>query len=206
MEFVQENKLPLDFFSWHSYSDVEKNVAYENYVHTNLQKYGLLNTESILNEWNPSISKRGTLEDSCNVVEMMLRMQNTTVDMLMYYDGQVHGRYQGMYNPITLEPFKTYYVFKAFSKLYSLKNQAEVLNAPEGISCVAAASEDKKAVLMTNKNSDKKVVQISADSDCMLNVYRLNSDLNLEYTEKLSQDGCIEIGQFETVLLLSDIL
>ena len=37
MEFVKENNLPLDFFSWHSYSDAEKNIIYENMLMNSLQ-------------------------------------------------------------------------------------------------------------------------------------------------------------------------
>ena len=206
MKFVQENKLPLDFFSWHSYSDVEKNIAYENYVHSTLQKYGFLNTESILNEWNPGISKRGTLEDSCNVLDMMLQMQYTTVDMLMYYDGQVHGSYQGLYNPVTFEPFKTYYVFKAFSVLYKLGNQVEIIDDFDGISCVAAIGKDKKAILMTNKNTEKKKIQLVMDTEESLYMYRLNCNLNLEVDGEIRSEDFLEIGQFETFLLSSQIL
>ena len=206
LKFVKENNLPLDFFSWHSYSDAEKNVAYEKYVHENLEKYGFVNTESILNEWNPGIEHRGTLLDSCNVVEMMLKMQNTTVDMLMYYDGQVHGAYQGMYNPVSFEPFKTYYVFKAFSKLYKLQNQVKVTDISEGISCVAAANGNEKAVLITNNNIDNKLLQMEIDEGSQFNIYRINEKLNLEYAGKLGENGGIELEQFETVLLTSETL
>lgn len=106
MSFVKENNLPLDFFSWHSYSDVEKNVAYEKFVNEQLARYGYPETESILNEWNPGIQRRGTLADSAYISEMMLKMQDTTCDMLMYYNGDVNGAYNGLFNPLTREPFK----------------------------------------------------------------------------------------------------
>lgn len=201
MSFVKANSLPLDFFSWHSYSDVGKNVFYEKYVHEQLEKYGFSHTESILNEWNPDIKKRGTLEDSANVSEMFIAMQNTTVDMLMYYDGQVHGSYQGLFNPITYEPFKTYYVFKAFNELYKLKNQVEVSDIPEGVSCAAAAGGDNTAVMITNK-SEKKRIKISTDYDGAFKLLRLNEENNLTAEDKPFSDGEIEIDRFETVLLL----
>ena len=59
--------------------------------------------------------QRGTLKDSADISANMLTLQNTSLDMLMYYDGQVHGSYEGLFNPMTYEPFKAYYIFKAFS-------------------------------------------------------------------------------------------
>lgn len=202
MGFVAKNNLPLDFFSWHSYSDVTKNIAYEAYVHEQLEKYGYANTESILNEWNPDITKRGTLEDAANVSEMLLAMQNTTINMLMYYDGQVHGSYQGLFNPISYEPFKTYYVFKAFNELYKLKNQAEVSEIPNGISCVAATDESKYAIMLTNKSA-KKCIKITTDIDGVFRTYRLNDSLNLEVKDEFISNDEVEIDQFETILLLN---
>jgi len=202
LEFVKKNSLPLDFFSWHSYSDVKKNIAYEEYVHKQLRKYGYSHTESILNEWNPDITKRGTLEDSANVSEMFLAMQNTTVDMLMYYDGQVHGSYQGLFNPISYEPFKTYYVFKSFNELYKLKKQAEVSEIPDGISCVAATAENKYAIMLTNK-SNKRYIKIFTDCEDVFQIYRINDSLNLEVKGEFTSNDEIEIAQFETVLLLN---
>lgn len=202
MSFVKSNKLPLDFFSWHSYSDVYKNILYEQYVHEQLARYGYPDAESILNEWNPGIKKRGTLEDSANVAEMMLSMQNTTSDMLMYYDGQVHGAYQGLFNPITYEPFKTYYVFKSFNELYKLKNQVEVSEIPDGISCIAAADTGNRAVMLTNK-SEKKRLGINTDYGDSFRIFRLNDNLNLESENKFASNGEIEIGQFETILLVN---
>ncbi len=150
LKFAKENNLPLDFFSWHSYSDdAEKNIVFEDYARKYLDEYGFTHTESILNEWNPGIDKRGTLEDSAKISDMFLKMQDSRVAMLMYYDGQVYGTYQGLYNPLTYTPFKAYYVFKGFSELYRLENQAEVTDLPTGVSGVAATDlKGKKAPLL----------------------------------------------------------
>lgn len=203
MKFASENKLPLDFFSWHSYSDVEKVKAYEKFVRGELSKYGFEKTESILNEWNPGIDKRGTLEDSANIAEMMLKMQDTTVDMLMYYDGQVHGDFQGMFNPITHGTFKAYYAFKAFNELYKLRNQAEITDKLNGISCVAATNGTDKAVMLTSKKKD--VTSIKFETSCIksFQIYRLNSDLDLEPAETIKGGENLEISEFETILILS---
>lgn len=200
MKFVKENELPLDFFSWHSYSDVKKNIAYEKYVHENLEKYGFLNTESILNEWNTGVLKRGTLEDSAKVAEMLLEMQRTTVDLLMYYDGQVHGAYQGLYNPIIYEPFKTYYVFKSFNELYKLGKCVDVADIPENISAQAATNGEKCALMLTNTGT-KTRVKIETDFRGKYHVYRINDELNLELSEKEYHINELGLERFETVLI-----
>lgn len=210
MQFVKEKKLPLDFFSWHSYSDVAKNIAYENYVHENLRAYGFEHVESILNEWNTGIAKRGTLEDSSDVAEMMLAMQDTTVSMLMYYDGQVHGSYQGLYNPISYTPFKTYYTFKAFSALYALKHQISVTDKPEGVACVGAADGKRAALMLTNKGAPREVpiFLTGQTSPSAFRVYRIGETDDLSPVCKLTPDAdgkiSLPLATFETVLLCSD--
>ncbi len=201
MHMCQEEHLPLDFFSWHSYSDVDKNIIYQQYVQNELEKYGYGDIEVFLNEWNPSVKKRGTLEDSANVAEMMMRMHDTRVDMLMYYDGQINGSYQGLFNPLTYTPFKTYYSFKAFNSLYKLGNCVQVCDIPEGVSSMAAADGEKYAVLITNKNGEK-TIPIEKDAPCKLKVYRLNETCNLEENGEICGDS-IKIGEFETVLIMS---
>ena len=52
-EFLSELKAPLDFFSWHVYSnDPYKIAELCTYARNLLDEYGFKDTESILNEWN----------------------------------------------------------------------------------------------------------------------------------------------------------
>ena len=200
MKYVKENDLPLDFFSWHSYSEVEKNVVYEEYVHKQLEAYGYPNTESILNEWNPGTRRQGTLADSAYISDMMLTMQNTTCNMLMYYNGSVYGTYNGLYNPITKEPYKAYYAVKAFDQLYRLENQAEVTGVPEGVSCVAAADGEKKAIAITNMGEQTHISIETEDLDTF-ELYRLNETMSLEYDGKVDLPSELIVDKYETVLL-----
>lgn len=200
MKFVAENHLPLDFFSWHSYSDAEKNVACEKYVHESLEKYGFGETESILNEWNPGIHRRGTLEDSAAVAEMLMRMQNTTVSMLMYYDGQVHGDYQGLYNPITHTPFKTYYVFKAFDALYRCGTQVECQADEPHIRCMAAGGSGK-AVMLTNVSADAHTVTLETDGGETFTVYAISETDALAPIGSVRSGDELKLRPFETLLL-----
>lgn len=126
-----QHKAPLDFFSWHSYADVNSNKLYSSYVRTALDEHGFNQAESILNEWNPGIDRRGTEADACKIAEMMLALHDTPLDMLMYYDGQVHGDYQGLFNPINHSVFPAYFTIKSFGELYALENQVKLTTDSE---------------------------------------------------------------------------
>ena len=152
-----EHKSPLDFFSWHSYMTIEKNISYAQYAREALDSYGFTETESILNEWNMGPSLRGTLEDASYISGMLCAMQDTPIDKMMYYDAQVHANYGGLFDPVRKTVFPAYYAFRAFDLLYRLKNQA-ACSAPDGkdVIALAAVSGDggNGAVLVTNMNPE----------------------------------------------------
>lgn len=204
LAYASQYHLPLDFFSWHSYSDLEKNMAYAEYVHTSLAQYGFEKTESILNEWNPGIHRRGTLEDAAAIAEMLIGMHGTAVDMLMYYDGQVHGDYQGLYDPLKHAPFKAYYVFKAFNELYKRKNVVDVQSDTPGIYSMAASDGASRAVMLVNVSPQAKQLTLDMDHTGAFAIYRLNETMDLERAGALQTRDTLDIGSHETILLLSE--
>ncbi len=137
-----EHTAPLDFFSWHSYADSRSNARYAAYVRRELDRRGLTATESILDEWNPGIQRRGTEEDACFIADMLLRLHNSPLDMLMYYDGQVHGSYQGLFDPVRLTVFPAYYALQAFGELYALGGRVTA-EADGELPLLAAADPDE---------------------------------------------------------------
>lgn len=66
---------PLDFFSWHSYGDVEDNLRYAAYAKERLTQYGYGEAEVLLNEWNPDIKEKGRLRDAANIAACMCAMR-----------------------------------------------------------------------------------------------------------------------------------
>lgn len=83
LKYISEpvHKSPFDFFSWHSYGSRD-NCFYADYVRQELDRYGFTKTESILNEWNPGIQRRGMEEDACYILDMLLRLHDKPLDML----------------------------------------------------------------------------------------------------------------------------
>lgn len=165
---VKAENAPLDFFSWHSYSGVESNVKYAAYCRERLDFYGFNDTQSILNEWNPGIMARGTVNDSAAVASNMLALQNSSADMLMYYDAKPSSAYCGLYNPLyaclpvekSRRVFGVYYVFAAFNELYKLKDQAELKCDIKDVYAAAAYNGKTGSVMLVNASGKKKTVGI----------------------------------------------
>lgn len=161
LNFVTENNLPFDFFSHHSYADVEQTVKMQKYCEMRLEKAGFCDTEIMLNEWNtsPQSEKRGSSEACSKVVAMMCAMQNTKMKLMCYYDGRIGGSiYGGLFNPITYKPFPAYYGLYFFGKLFEMGTQIECVCDNENIYVLAAKNNEKNsAILITNTGEDDRI-------------------------------------------------
>lgn len=88
LESSVKEKLPLHFVSWHIYnSDPLQIRATIDYVKESLKKYPSLKPETILNEWNMSLSE--PVQDSrfqpCFIAEVVWQMQDAGLDYSCYY-------------------------------------------------------------------------------------------------------------------------
>jgi len=187
LEYVKEQKAPLDFFSWHSYAtDPVERVARESeYVRRILTRYGFEKTEDILNEWNTASGVKGCPRNSTyassHAFAMLVQMQRTRTSMLNYYDGRCSGsRYSGMFNPDSLEPYPLYFGFKMFNDAYQLKNEIFTLSEDAHFPVCGASDGKRKILLIANFGKEPVEVELDisgADRECgeifMLNqVYR----------------------------------
>ena len=162
-------RVPMDFFSWHSYTPYPHAVKSQGIaVRRLLDEAGYVKTESILDEWN---YVRGWIGDeftytvrtiigikgAAYVASFMCIGQDTPVDMLMYYDARPCV-FNGMFGFYNYEPLKTYYVFLAWSKLANLGRQIAV-NTQEknGIYAVGASNGRKTGLLISRYFEDDKL-------------------------------------------------
>ena len=159
--YISKKKSPLDFFSWHSYAGLAENVMYASYAKQKLVEYGYSEAEVIFNEWNPGIHNRGKAADAANIAAMMCAMQKSSTDMCMYYDGQAHSSYCGLFSGDFHTVFKAYYAFRAFGELYLQKNEAFSQTNARGV-YVCAAHGDKKMALIVNTNAEATEVKLEA--------------------------------------------
>lgn len=136
-DFLKQLKAPLDFFSWHVYSNDPKKVLSDmEFYRALLDKYGYTKTESILNEWNyirgwvdePLIYSYHTIKNikgASFIAAVMAEGQNAPLDILMYYDSRP-STFCGMFKTdIPCETLKGYYPFLMFNHLYRLGTAVE---------------------------------------------------------------------------------
>lgn len=156
--------VPLDFFSWHIYtSSTEKMLDRSIYMRNMLDEYGYPDTESILNEWNYiqswdnfnySVKQIIGIKGAAFTAACMCMCQNnTSVDMLMYYDARPSA-YDGLFDFYTLEPLKGYYPFRMFNELYRLGTACKCEVDGKELYAAAAKDEDKNAVMLSYYTDD----------------------------------------------------
>ncbi len=160
MQMVTQENVPLDFFTFHSYSSVKSNVLRQQYLDSRLKEYGLSHIETHLNEWNttPYKDKRGKSVAAATAAANMCALQNSSVSMLNYYDARIgQSVYGGMFNPITYEPFCTYYSFYAFGKLYDFGKQTQCSSDNEDVYALSATNGESSGLLIANIGPDTTI-------------------------------------------------
>ena len=183
LERVKRDNLPLDFFSHHSYLDVDRTLKVQKYAEGLLADAGLDDIEIHLNEWNTNRTRdtRGTTKASADVAAMMMAMQATKMSVMCFYDARFGTSvYAGFFNPLTAKPFCTYYSFLAFGRLYALGNQVEVTgDLGDGLYAMAAKNGEKHGILITNIGIDK---QIETNLGRGYTVYRIDEKHHMTKT------------------------
>ncbi len=158
LEYISspEHPAPLDFFSWHSYSDVGEIEKQHDYCRKYLKKYGFGTVDDFLNEWDPAhdMKLRNSSFSSANVLAVMLAMQKKGTAMMNYYDARIGtSDYSGLFDPNTTYPCKAYFSMMSFNQLYKLKNEVMTACDYENVYAGAAADGDKAVLLIANINN-----------------------------------------------------
>lgn len=198
LEYLQKHGSPIDFFSWHSYDNVEKTAAIGEYIHRKFSEYGHSGIELHLNEWNVAHTNalHGTSFASASSAAMMCKMQESATYMLCYYDTRITASaYGGFFAPLTYEPVSTYYAFAAFGKLYELENQVscELEGDADGFYALAAAKDEKKAVYLVNFSEQRRKVNLNIDD--RFHVYLVDGTHKLEKIEVAASDFEMDANQ-----------
>ena len=163
LDYIRKHNTPIDFFSWHTYGDVDVVTVEADFVDKTLNDYGYGHLETHLNEWNLSHDRKlnnGTSYASSHVMSMMLAMQKKKTSMLMYYDARYLSlsAYGGFYDAYTCQPSCVYYAFKAFGELYDLGTEVECSQNDDGIYSLSATNGEKNGLIVVNyTNKTKKI-------------------------------------------------
>ena len=162
--------VPLDFYSWHIYSDqIEKYLRFAAEARGLLQTYGYPEAESIMDEWNYMESWDHQAESyrimknhvgAAHAAAVLCAMQSRTdVGMANYFEADVVKEFCGIFDVkdmaisracATLKPTKAFYSFKAFNQLYRLGKAVDVRGAENGIYACAATGEAGHGLLLAN--------------------------------------------------------
>jgi len=202
---MKKRQAPLDFFSWHTYRpNPEEIIAKNNRIQKILDENGFGNAENIFNEWNYVKSWNLPIVESFKVIHSMMGTaftlasmtagQHSTIDMMMYYDARP-GAYNALFNWLTLEPQKTYYVFLWYSKMYERKAEILCENEIPGLYTLCGVDEDDKTMTIITyfhehpEEAEDKSFNIEFGRDGKYEVYLLDDDHDAtltDTTEKLN--------------------
>lgn len=162
LKFVKEEKCPLDFYSWHIYTDrIDYITKSADYVRERLDTADLTETESHLNEWNygeegKQFADKDTVVGASFVAAAFSAMQNTSIDLAQYYVASHPSVYNGLTYMRSGNLTPVAHVFHAFSSIYNAQKLLSIdANASEPYA--VAASDGKTAyALISNyqKNCD----------------------------------------------------
>ena len=160
LAFAKKEKLPLDFFSYHSYLAPSDTVSHVAIARKALDDAGYAHTELSLNEWLPVPSRKvlGSATQAADVCAEMLGLQGTALDSAMIYDARCGlGIFSPLFNPYDYSPHKAYYAFKAFNELYKRGTEVESSSSDRWVTWVAAARGEKDGTVVIAHTGDKEV-------------------------------------------------
>jgi len=209
LEFCRNNKLPIDFFSWHTYTNNPLTIVDNaKNVESLLKEYGFGSAESHCNEWNyicndPKIKevfrsgneyfteehfeRSKGIEGASFDAAFLILLQDCPVDVANFYDA-APSSYWSMFNVYGV-PQKNYYAFKAFKELCinSERVLTELSCEIRGLYCCCGTDKSKNeaAILISNFNAESREYTIRLDNLPLMvthicQTYLLDKGHNLE--------------------------
>ena len=211
-----ETAAPLDFFSWHYYwnneiMDYSRIQTHARFVRDTLDSFGLNECESVMNEWNARVNgyhgMKGMFGASF-VAHMFCLMQDSPIDLSMYYDATPSRPYCGLFEPVEEATTPCFESFVAWNELYRLGNACRAGSSVEKIGVAAASDGNAKSVLFVNgferkRRLDIKVAGVSSNE--LFTLYALggkNARLRAVGTWRVG--GEIEMPALGIVVLATD--
>lgn len=177
LAFCRRESLPLDFLSWHCYTDDPRELAVRaKGLRALLDAHGFTATESHLNEWNylpnkswAPISKKAAADarrrayndmagasGAAFIASALIQMQDAPVDMMNLFHGET-GPF-GLFD-VHGVPEKNYFALRAFAEF--LKTPNRVAGESNGlVDVLAGISDDVAAVLVSNLTQPQSEVRI----------------------------------------------
>lgn len=199
LDRVARENIPLDFYSYHCYgSEIQRFEEAILVAREELDRRGLKNAETNLNEWNYvrgwigddwkySLKTEKNLKGSSFIAAAMATGQALPLDMLMYYDARPCGM-NGLFAHETYEPLKGYYSFVMFDNLVKLGKYADCQYKSGDIYTCAATDGVDGCIMLTyyseNDEAEMQTVELEIignkkKSKAEIYVLDENNDLKL---------------------------
>jgi len=161
IDYCAAHKLPLDFYSWHTYADFSADpydaVRIGKEIRNLLDAEGFKDSESILSEWNLSADftdpEKPTLDGPDNAAYMasvMIYLQDSAIDRAEFYRGD--AAWMGLFDT-QKNLFKTAYAYKATAAMLDTPERLDVVGSDTyGFAALAGRSADGKTVQVLISN------------------------------------------------------
>jgi hypothetical protein len=200
-----ETAAPLDFFSWHIYTDDPAMVLrHARYCREKLDDAGLTEAEAILDEWNRSggdmFARMRDMTGGAFTADVMCRLQQADdVDLACYYDAQPDAVFGGLFVRHTDTPSRAYYAVKAFGKLLGLSHEA-AYNAETDLAAAAAVNGELRAAVVSNYEKEDRLLRFSFPGAKKLRLYLLDETHDLSLIAEAPADTIVTEVKKNTVL------
>jgi xylan 1,4-beta-xylosidase len=161
LDYCAAHKVPLDFYSWHTYADSSADpydaVRIGQELRSLLDAKGFRNAESILSEWNLSADftdgEKEVLQGAVNaayVGAVLIYLQDSAIDRAQFYRGD--STWMGLFGP-GREYFKTAFTFKATAAMLNTPERLDLTGSDTfGFAALAGRSPDGKTVQVLISN------------------------------------------------------
>jgi len=167
LKMVKREGCPLDFFSWHIYTDkLEHIVKSAEFVREKLDEYGFTKTESHLNEWNygaegKQFEDKDTMVGASFCAAAFAIMQTSSVDMAQYYVATQPSVNNGLLYMRTGEYTPVSHSFHKFNKLFRAEGALEIESNSSEPYAIAAKDGDATYALISNYRKNSSSVNLN---------------------------------------------
>ncbi len=224
IEMCRKQNAPIDFLSWHCYTDNIRNLTESpKRMRELLDKNGFKSAELHLNEWHYFPSGRWSeihgrdgnaesrkklrngldgmngIDSSAFIIAALTRWQDTPLTMGNYYAASLIGEVDwGLFDDYST-PFKTYYAFKIFGNFITkTPDRVKTIDGNGSVSLLAALGPDNaKSLLISGykKNIDGLQIRLNGLAKSgKASVLRLDSKNN-EKSESIEwTDGILKLN------------
>ena len=164
---VKREGCPLDFYSWHIYTDkLEHIIKSADFVREKLDEYGFVNTESHLNEWNygaegKQFEDKDTMVGASFIAAAFALMQKGSIDLAQYYVATQPSVYNGLLYMRTGEYTPVAHVFHEFNKMFRSDGALEIESTPSEPYAIATKCGDTVRALISNYRKSSSSVTVN---------------------------------------------